>query len=228
MHPWSHPQIIAVAEDGWRYEAFWDWVGCHHPAQPVWLLDSIAVEPAAQGRGLGLERWSPPGSRWPERTGSARFSRQEPSETSRSIGDVAFVWPRWLTRPRAAPRSISCDGTRSPSPPNQSRRGSAGFAAVVATLPSDGCSRRDLATRPRPLLSLVVPKRDVRDNRIQPAHPRLARPARRSSETRVGVPLESACRRARTRLARTAGTASPASTRDDQAPRQAALLRASK
>jgi GNAT superfamily N-acetyltransferase len=54
VHPWSHPQIIAVAEDGRRYEAFWDWVGCHHPAQPVWLLDSIAVEPAAQGRGLGL------------------------------------------------------------------------------------------------------------------------------------------------------------------------------
>ena len=53
VHPWSHPQIIAVAEDGRRYEAFWDWVGCRHPAQPLWLLDSIAVEPAAQGRGLG-------------------------------------------------------------------------------------------------------------------------------------------------------------------------------
>jgi GNAT superfamily N-acetyltransferase len=53
VHPWSHPQIIAVAGDGRRYEAFWDWVGCHHPAQPVWLLDSLAVEPAAQGRGLG-------------------------------------------------------------------------------------------------------------------------------------------------------------------------------
>ena len=57
VHPWSHPQIIGVAEDGRRYEAFWDWVGCHHAAQPVWLLDSIAVEPAAQGRGLGLGAW---------------------------------------------------------------------------------------------------------------------------------------------------------------------------
>ena len=53
VHPWSHPQIIAAAEDGRRYQAFWDWVGSHHPAQPAWLLDSIAVEPAAQGRGLG-------------------------------------------------------------------------------------------------------------------------------------------------------------------------------
>src|SRR5450755_2472716 len=37
-------------------------------------------------------------------------------------------------------------GPVAPSPPNQSRRGSASFAAVVATLPSDGCSRGDLAT----------------------------------------------------------------------------------
>ena len=139
-HPWSHPQIIAVAEDRRRYEAFWDWVGCRHSAQPAWLLDSIAVEPAAQGRGLGRALVAA-GLASARADGSARFSRQGPSVTSRSMGDVAFVWPRRLTRPRAAPRSISCDRTRS-----QSRPDCASFAAVLATLPSDlmGSSRRDL------------------------------------------------------------------------------------
>lgn len=54
VHPWSHPQITALTEDdGRRYGAFWDWVDSHHPADPVWVLDSIAVEPTVQGRGLG-------------------------------------------------------------------------------------------------------------------------------------------------------------------------------
>ena len=54
VHPWSHPQITALTEDdGRRYGAFWHWVDSHHPADPVWVLDSIAVEPTVQGRGLG-------------------------------------------------------------------------------------------------------------------------------------------------------------------------------
>jgi GNAT superfamily N-acetyltransferase len=54
VHPWSHPHIIALTVDrGRRYGAFWDWVESHTPAEPVWVLDSIAVEPTAQGRGLG-------------------------------------------------------------------------------------------------------------------------------------------------------------------------------
>jgi GNAT superfamily N-acetyltransferase len=54
VHPWSQPQITALTEDGGRrYRVFWDWVDSYHPAEPVWLLDSIAVDPAVQGRGLG-------------------------------------------------------------------------------------------------------------------------------------------------------------------------------
>ena len=52
-HPWNQQRIGALADDGGcRYDAFWDWVGSHSPAEPLWQLDSIAVEPAAQGRGL--------------------------------------------------------------------------------------------------------------------------------------------------------------------------------
>jgi GNAT superfamily N-acetyltransferase len=52
--PWSQPRIGALADDGGlRYDAFWDWVGSREPREPHWLLDSIAVEPAHQGRGIG-------------------------------------------------------------------------------------------------------------------------------------------------------------------------------
>lgn len=41
-------------EDGARrFDRFWDWVGTKHPEEPLALLDSVAVEPAAQGRGIG-------------------------------------------------------------------------------------------------------------------------------------------------------------------------------
>jgi GNAT superfamily N-acetyltransferase len=54
VHPWSQPRITALTEDdGRRYTRFWDWEDSHHPAEPMWQLDSIAVEPAAQGQGLG-------------------------------------------------------------------------------------------------------------------------------------------------------------------------------
>ncbi len=36
-----------------RFDSFWDWVGSKHPDEPLALLDSIAVEPTAQGRGIG-------------------------------------------------------------------------------------------------------------------------------------------------------------------------------
>jgi GNAT superfamily N-acetyltransferase len=53
-HPWSHPRILALADDGGRrYEAFWEWVAAHEPAEALWQLDSIAVAPALQGRGTG-------------------------------------------------------------------------------------------------------------------------------------------------------------------------------
>src|SRR4051794_16012299 len=54
-HPWwNQPRIDALTEDGGRrYEAFWDWVDSHTPREPMWQLDSIAVESAAQGGGIG-------------------------------------------------------------------------------------------------------------------------------------------------------------------------------
>lgn len=53
-HPWDQPRIGAVADDGGiRYDAFWGWVESHSPAEPMWQLDSIAVDPADQGRGFG-------------------------------------------------------------------------------------------------------------------------------------------------------------------------------
>jgi GNAT superfamily N-acetyltransferase len=54
LHPWNQPRILAVADDGGRrYAAFWDWVGTHDPVEPSWQLDTIAVEPRLQGRGIG-------------------------------------------------------------------------------------------------------------------------------------------------------------------------------
>ena len=53
-NPWNQSRIRALTDDGGRrYDAFWDWVESHSPTEPMWLLDSIAVEPAAQGRGIG-------------------------------------------------------------------------------------------------------------------------------------------------------------------------------
>jgi uncharacterized protein YhfF/GNAT superfamily N-acetyltransferase len=48
------PALAALTPDGGeRYERFWAWVSCMLPPEPHWLLDQIAVEPAAQGRGMG-------------------------------------------------------------------------------------------------------------------------------------------------------------------------------
>jgi GNAT superfamily N-acetyltransferase len=53
-HPWNQPRISMLADDGGaRYRAFWDWVYSHTPREPLWQLDSIAVDPAHQGRGYG-------------------------------------------------------------------------------------------------------------------------------------------------------------------------------
>ncbi len=53
-HPWNHPRILELADDGGRrYDAFWSWIDRHGPKEPRWLLDSIAVDPLVQGRGYG-------------------------------------------------------------------------------------------------------------------------------------------------------------------------------
>jgi len=48
------PDLNALTPDGGaRYDAFWAWVWSRMPREPHWLLDQLAVEPAAQGRGIG-------------------------------------------------------------------------------------------------------------------------------------------------------------------------------
>ena len=48
------PALAALVPDGGgRYERFWAWVWSALPPEPHWLLDQLAVEPAAQGRGIG-------------------------------------------------------------------------------------------------------------------------------------------------------------------------------
>jgi GNAT superfamily N-acetyltransferase len=43
-----------VSDDGGlRHERFYEWVASKIPSEPVWHLDSVAVEPGRQGRGIG-------------------------------------------------------------------------------------------------------------------------------------------------------------------------------
>jgi uncharacterized protein YhfF/GNAT superfamily N-acetyltransferase len=48
------PAMAALSPDGGvRYERFWSWTWSMLPDEPHWLLDQLAVEPDAQGRGIG-------------------------------------------------------------------------------------------------------------------------------------------------------------------------------
>ena len=50
----ARPAIYALADDGGeRYERLWDWVDQRVPAEPLWYLDQLGVDPARQGEGLG-------------------------------------------------------------------------------------------------------------------------------------------------------------------------------
>ena len=40
-------------DGGRRWERFWEWVASRIPQEPHWHLDSVAVEPGWQGRGIG-------------------------------------------------------------------------------------------------------------------------------------------------------------------------------
>lgn len=50
----NQPRVRALTEDGGRrYDAFWEWVSSKIPDERLWHLDSVAVEPELQGRGIG-------------------------------------------------------------------------------------------------------------------------------------------------------------------------------
>jgi uncharacterized protein YhfF/GNAT superfamily N-acetyltransferase len=50
----SDALLAALTDDAAaRYQAFWDWIAELTPSEPHWFLDQLAVEPAAQGRGIG-------------------------------------------------------------------------------------------------------------------------------------------------------------------------------
>jgi GNAT superfamily N-acetyltransferase len=53
-HPWNEPRIAELTDDaGRRYDEFWDWVESRAPHGQLWLLDSIGVDRAVQGRDIG-------------------------------------------------------------------------------------------------------------------------------------------------------------------------------
>ncbi len=46
--------VIAHAADGGvRHVKQWEWIASHYPQEPIWFLESIAVDPDRQGGGLG-------------------------------------------------------------------------------------------------------------------------------------------------------------------------------
>ena len=68
MEPDANPWL--ADDSGRRYDAFWDWVAMHDPPRPSWQLDSIAVQPELQGRGIGkalIESRCCEGARGPNR-----------------------------------------------------------------------------------------------------------------------------------------------------------------
>jgi ribosomal protein S18 acetylase RimI-like enzyme len=50
----ARPVVIGLTDDdGARYDRLWDWIEEHMPAEPLWYLDQLGVDPSRQGEGLG-------------------------------------------------------------------------------------------------------------------------------------------------------------------------------
>jgi len=47
------PVTALTADDGMRYQAFWDWIESNLPDEPQWFLDHVAVAESERGRGIG-------------------------------------------------------------------------------------------------------------------------------------------------------------------------------
>ena len=110
-HPWNQPRIHGLTDDaGVRYEGFWRWIDDHSPEEPLWQLDSIAVEPVQQGRGYG-RALIVHGLEQARADGTVRSCRPPPSGTCRATGAAASGSSR-ISPHRAGPRgSGSCAGT---------------------------------------------------------------------------------------------------------------------
>ena len=66
-------------DGGRRFELFWEWVASKVPREPLWHLDSVAVAPGWQGRGIcsaliefGLEQARESGTAMVLETGTQR------------------------------------------------------------------------------------------------------------------------------------------------------------
>jgi ribosomal protein S18 acetylase RimI-like enzyme len=54
VHPWNQERILQMCDDaGDRYNTFWSWIDVHSPNEPLWHLDSVAVDRKDQRRGYG-------------------------------------------------------------------------------------------------------------------------------------------------------------------------------
>jgi GNAT superfamily N-acetyltransferase len=50
----SRPSVHTLTTDGGqRYDVFWDWIDARIPDEPLWHLDSVAVESTSRGTGVG-------------------------------------------------------------------------------------------------------------------------------------------------------------------------------
>jgi ribosomal protein S18 acetylase RimI-like enzyme len=50
----ARPVVIGLSDDdGARYDRLWDWIEEHMPAEPLWYLDQLGVDPSHQGEGVG-------------------------------------------------------------------------------------------------------------------------------------------------------------------------------
>ncbi len=117
------PRLAALTPDGGaRYDAFWSWIWSMLPDEPHWLLDQVAVEPAAQGRGIGsaLIRHAvarADADRLPLFLETGVASRTSPSTAGTGSGS----WRR-MTRPVVVRTSGSCAEIRPDAPPRVARR----------------------------------------------------------------------------------------------------------
>ena len=86
-----------TADNGARYDRIWDWIEEHVPAEPLWYLDQLGVDPSRQGEGLGraLVRFGL------DRAAEAGLPAFLETARERNLGST----PRWVPRGRRGNRA---------------------------------------------------------------------------------------------------------------------------